>query len=225
MHQKFRKKEGCNSSCKYLVSKRRLQGENSPHWTHFVVGEIVPLQCRLLQSLIYTQGLFSGTFLVFFLATIPHLDNVTGDHKYSQLLANSPSVRVGIILTVCFLKKGPFDFSAFRGLFEGLRAPSQKPKCPFPSKPKYEKWHHLFATRKICAVLHEYPSRFVTLSKCGSRARRPKKTLVIPFITTSRTYIKKCACCVFSLTGIVRQPPCMGEPLGSPAVQTAQTAW
>ena len=32
--------------------------------------------------LVISQGLFLGTFLVGFLATIPHLDNVTDSHRY-----------------------------------------------------------------------------------------------------------------------------------------------
>ena len=51
------------------------------------------------------QGLFLGTFLVFFLATTSHLDNVTEGHRYSRLLPDFTSVRVCIISTV---RKGPF---------------------------------------------------------------------------------------------------------------------
>ena len=45
------------------------------------------------------------------LATTPHLDNVTDDHRYSRLLADFQSVGVGIIFhRFIFLKKGPFDY-------------------------------------------------------------------------------------------------------------------
>ena len=73
-------------------------------------------------------GFIFGHFFGVFLATTPHFDNVTDDHRYSRLLADFPSVGVGVILTVRFLKKGPFDFLG--GLFEGLRAPSLKAKSP-----------------------------------------------------------------------------------------------
>ena len=48
------------------------------------------------------------SFLVVFLATNPHLDNVTDDRRHSWLLADFPSVGVGIILTVRFLEKRTF---------------------------------------------------------------------------------------------------------------------
>ena len=50
--------------------------------------------------------LFLDTFFGGFLFTSPRLDNVTDDHGYSRLLADFPSVGVGIILlTVRFLAK------------------------------------------------------------------------------------------------------------------------
>ena len=61
-------------------------------------------------------GFIFGHFFGVFLATSPHLDNITDNYRYSGLLADFPIVGVGIILTVCFLKKGPFDI--FEGLFE-----------------------------------------------------------------------------------------------------------
>ena len=59
--------------------------------------------CIAVKSRVYFWALFGG-----FLATTPHLDNVTDDHRYSRLLADFPSVGVGIILTVLFLEKRSF---------------------------------------------------------------------------------------------------------------------
>lgn len=50
-------------------------------------------------------GFIFGHFYGAFLVTTPHLDIVTDDHRYSRLLADFPSVGVGIILTVRFLEK------------------------------------------------------------------------------------------------------------------------
>ena len=51
---------------------------------------------------------FWALFWWFFLATTLHLNNVTDNHRYSQLLADFLRVRVGIILTVRFLEKRSF---------------------------------------------------------------------------------------------------------------------
>ena len=60
----------------------------------------------------FDGGKYAGFIFVHFfggfLATTPHLDNVTDDRRYSRLLADFPSVGVGIILTVRFLEKRSF---------------------------------------------------------------------------------------------------------------------
>ena len=59
-------------------------------------------------EVVLMPGFIFGHFSGGFLATTPHLDNVTDDHRYSRLLADFPSVGVGIILTVRFLEKRSF---------------------------------------------------------------------------------------------------------------------
>ena len=58
--------------------------------------------CTSRKTLAWAAWMFVH-FLGSFLATNPHIDNVTDDHRYSRLLADFPSVGVGIILTVRFL--------------------------------------------------------------------------------------------------------------------------
>ena len=65
-------------------------------------------------------GFIFGHFFGVFLATTPHLDNVTDDHRYSWLLADfgvSIAVDIILILMSIFSKRGPFDFLG--GLLRG----------------------------------------------------------------------------------------------------------
>ena len=72
------------------------------------------------------KGLWAG-FIFGHLARNPHFDNVTRRHGYSRGPSGFCEWRRGGVISK--KPKGPFDF--WGGLFEGLRAPSQKAKRPF----------------------------------------------------------------------------------------------
>ena len=60
---------------------------------------------RTGESIILYTGCIFGHFFGGFMVTDPHLDNVTDDYRYSQLLPDFPSVGVDIILTVRIIEK------------------------------------------------------------------------------------------------------------------------
>ena len=47
---------------------------------------------RSLKTMGKKAGFIFGHFLGVFLVTTPHLENVTGDHRHSRILADFPSV-------------------------------------------------------------------------------------------------------------------------------------
>ena len=82
----------------------------------------------------WCPGFIFGHFFGGSFATPPHLDSVTDDHWYSQLLVKFPSVGVGIVFNGSFSRKKCILIS-WEGFLRGWGCPPKKPKRPFSSKP------------------------------------------------------------------------------------------